>query len=128
MDKPDRSGEPPIAKAPPISAEVAVAFPDQQVVVPVTLPAGSTIADAIRESGLAERFPALEISPDRIGVFAELRRPFDPVEDGDRVEIYRLLTADPFGISFSLVITAAVVLSLLVSENIRLFGWVLTLM
>ncbi|MEM9726465.1 MAG: ABC transporter permease [Pseudomonadota bacterium] len=30
--------------------------------------------------------------------------------------------------SFTLVITVAVVLSLLVSENIRLFGWVLTLM
>ncbi|MBS3743222.1 MAG: RnfH family protein [Wenzhouxiangellaceae bacterium] len=83
-DRPDR-----------IEAEVAVAWPELQVVIPVELPAGATIADAIECSGIRRRFPALEIDPGRLGVFASLRKPDDPVRNGDRVEIYRPLRIDP---------------------------------
>ena len=78
-----------------IEVEVAVAWPEVQVSVSLQLPQGATVADAISASGLAERFPELEISPDRLGVFAELRRPEDVLKPGDRVEIYRPLKADP---------------------------------
>lgn len=78
-----------------IDAEVAVAWPELQVVIPVTLPAGATVEDAIESSGIGQRFPALEITPDRLGVFASLRKPDEPVRNGDRVEIYRPLKMDP---------------------------------
>jgi len=78
-----------------IDAEVAVAWPELQVVIPVTLPAGATIADAIERSDIRGRFPDLEIDPARLGVFSSLRKPDDPVRDGDRVEIYRPLKVDP---------------------------------
>lgn len=80
---------------PEISVEVAVAWPELQVVVPLTLADGSTVADAIEASGLRERFPDLEISPERLGVFADRRTPDDVLRDGDRVEIYRPLKVDP---------------------------------
>ena len=78
-----------------IDAEVAVAWPELQVVVPVTLAGGATIEDAIARSGIGQRFPDLEIDPRRLGVFGCLRKPDDPVLEGDRVEIYRPLKIDP---------------------------------
>jgi len=78
-----------------IRVEVAVAWPELQLVVPLELPLGSTLADAIDRSGLRRRFPALEIDSDRIGVFAEKRELNDTLADGDRVEIYRPLQVDP---------------------------------
>jgi len=78
-----------------IRIEVAVAWPDLQVIVPLELPAGSTLGTAIEGSGLRQRFPALEIDSDRVGVFAEKRQLDDVLADGDRVEIYRPLQVDP---------------------------------
>ncbi|MAS05740.1 MAG: RnfH family protein [Ahrensia sp.] len=78
-----------------IDVEVAVAWPELQLVVPVRLAEGATVADAIERSGLRERFPELEINPERLGVFADRRSPGDRLRDGDRVEIYRPLKVDP---------------------------------
>jgi len=78
-----------------IAVEVAVAWPELQVIVPLSIAEGSTVADAIERSGLRERFPGLEISSERLGVFAALRTPDDRLRDGDRVEIYRPLKVDP---------------------------------
>lgn len=59
--------------------------------VRVQLGEGATVADAVRASGLlAEPIDAL-----RLGIFGRLRAPGDAVQDGDRVEIYRGLLADP---------------------------------
>ncbi len=78
-----------------IEVEVAVAWPDRQVSIPVEVAAGSTIDDAISASGLKEQHPELDIDPNRIGIFATLRRPDHVVQAGDRIEIYRPLKADP---------------------------------
>lgn len=78
-----------------IHVEVAVAWPELQVIVPLSLERGATIDDAIQGSGLRERFPDLEINPGRLGVFAAVRPPSDKLRDGDRVEIYRPLKVDP---------------------------------
>ena len=50
---------------------------------------------AVERSGLLREFP--ELSPDalKMGVFGSLRKPEDPLEPGDRVELYRPLIADP---------------------------------
>lgn len=78
-----------------LRVEVAVAWPELQVVVPMEVPPGATVQDAIARSGLRERFPGLEISDDRLGIFANRCRPDRELEDGDRVEIYRPLKVDP---------------------------------
>ncbi|HEX6928322.1 MAG TPA: RnfH family protein [Gammaproteobacteria bacterium] len=79
----------------PISIEVAYARPQEQLLVPLRVPAGTTAMQAIVRSGIQERFPELDLSKARIGVFGRLC-PHDRVlEAGDRVEIYRPLAADP---------------------------------
>lgn len=63
--------------------------------IPLTVPAGTTAIEAIRRSGIQERFPEIEISSLRIGVFGRLCPPERVLAAGDRVEIYRPLLADP---------------------------------
>ena len=74
---------------------VAYALPSLQELRQVTLPEQSTIADAIGESGLSVDFPEIDLTKNRVGVFGR-RMPLESVvQEGDRVEIYRPLTADP---------------------------------
>lgn len=75
--------------------EVAYATPSRQEVIEIAVHPGSTIEQVIRESGLLERFPEIDLARSRVGIFGEIASLRDPVRDGDRVEIYRPLLADP---------------------------------
>lgn len=78
-----------------ITVEVTYAIPQRQAVLRLDLPAGSTVAEAIRDSGMRDLFPGLVIDSGAIGIFSR-KVPMDQVlRDGDRVEIYRPLLADP---------------------------------
>jgi len=81
--------------APAWRVQVAYATPARQEVIEVTLPAGATIEDAIRRSGILARCPEIDLARNRVGIYGEAARLQDPVRDGDRVEIYRPLQADP---------------------------------
>lgn len=78
-----------------IKIEVAYARPDVQVIVPLELHAGCTVSEAIRHSGLLERFPELDPATQKFGVFGKLVKADQVLRTGDRVEIYRPLIADP---------------------------------
>jgi hypothetical protein len=75
--------------------EVAYATPSRQEVIEIPARPGATIEQVIRESGLLERFPEIDLARSRVGIFGEIAGLRDPVRDGDRVEIYRPLLADP---------------------------------
>jgi uncharacterized protein len=77
--------------------QVEVVFcpgPGQADVVPLELPAGSTVADALSRSGLLERH-GLPTEGVPVGVWCKLREPGSLLREGDRVEVYRPLTVDP---------------------------------
>jgi uncharacterized protein len=78
-----------------IQIEVAAAMPGRQIVIPLTVPAGTTLAEAVTRSEIARQLPELDIDPGRLGVFGRRRPPETVLAEGDRVEIYRSLTADP---------------------------------
>lgn len=78
-----------------IRVEVAAAWPDRQLVIEVEVPAGSTVMQAIERSGVRQRFPELEVDPERIGIFSERCTPDRVVREGERIEIYRPLKVDP---------------------------------
>ena len=75
--------------------EVAYASRERQFLKALSVPAGSTLLQAIEVSGVLSEFPAMELGPGLVGVWGELRGLEEPLRDGDRVEIYRPLTADP---------------------------------
>jgi putative ubiquitin-RnfH superfamily antitoxin RatB of RatAB toxin-antitoxin module len=78
-----------------LRAEVCYAGPEGQFVLPVELPEGATLADAIAASGLAARVPGLLIDDRHVGVFSKTRSLDTVLQAGDRVEVYRPLRVDP---------------------------------
>ncbi|WP_310448563.1 RnfH family protein [Sulfuritalea sp.] len=78
-----------------IHVEVVYARPDRQEVASVTLPAGSTAGQAIEASGLLARYPEIDLTKNKLGIYAKLAKADTALRDRDRVEIYRPLIADP---------------------------------
>lgn len=62
---------------------------------PLRVEQGATVADAVRESGIAADLGVSGIDPVRIGVFGRVVSPTTPLRDGDRIEVYRPLKIDP---------------------------------
>lgn len=75
--------------------EVAYALRDRQVLLTVQLEEGCTVEQAIRRSGILSAFPEIEIARSEVGIFGRVVSLDARVRDGDRVEIYRPLIADP---------------------------------
>jgi len=75
--------------------EVAYAEPDQQVILPVTVPTDATAKMAIEASGILERYPHIDLEKQKVGIFSRLVTLNQRLQPRDRVEIYRPLIADP---------------------------------
>ena len=84
-----------MASAEWINVTVAYATPQLQVLIPLRVPAGSTLEQAIRGSGILEQCTEIDLAINPVGVFGELANLDDPVHTGERIEIYRALVADP---------------------------------
>lgn len=70
-------------------------MPDRQELITLEVAGGSTVAEAIAQSGLPEMFDGFELNPERVGVFGHKVSLEQVLQDGDRVELYRPLIADP---------------------------------
>jgi len=75
--------------------EVAYALPDKQSLISIQIKNGSTLKEAIEASGILETFEQIDLSKDRVGIFAKFASLDTILRDKDRVEIYRPLVADP---------------------------------
>ena len=84
-----------MAETDKIEVEVAYALPGLQVILPVQLAPGAVVEDAIRQSGVLEQFPEIDLAANKVGVFGKLAKLDAALQPGDRVEIYRALIADP---------------------------------
>ena len=89
------SESPSVSTAASIRVEVVYALADKQQMFSVELPAGATLRQAIETSGVLKKYPEIDLAKNKVGVFAKLSKPDTPLRDGDRVEIYRPLIADP---------------------------------
>lgn len=82
---------------PNIVVEVVYALADKQKLLRLSVPEGTTVREAALRSGLDAHFPGLDLAAAPLGIFGKaVPRPEERVlEDGERVEIYRPLIADP---------------------------------
>lgn len=78
-----------------ITVEVAYALPNQQLIIPIQVAAGTKAETAIQASGILQKFPEIDLDTQQIGIFGKLTRLDTPLRHLDRVEIYRPLIADP---------------------------------
>lgn len=78
-----------------IAIEVVYAEPFKQLILEVVVEMGSTVEQAILSSGMLKRFPQIELSESKVGIWNRTCKLTDEPKDGDRIEIYRPLIADP---------------------------------
>jgi len=74
---------------------VCYAQADRQLWIKLEVPDGSSIAEAIALSGLLHQYPEIDLVEQKVGVFGKISKLETPLKEGDRVEIYRKITADP---------------------------------
>ena len=78
-----------------MDVEVAYATPEQQVIVALKLPEGTTVEQAINASDLLNRFTEIDRADIKAGIFGSVCKLEQTLKQGDRVEIYRPLLHDP---------------------------------
>lgn len=74
---------------------VCYALADRQLWMRLEVPAESKVEDAIRLSGVLKLYPEIDLTVQKVGVFGKMAQLDSPIQEGDRVEIYRAITADP---------------------------------
>jgi len=78
-----------------MTVEVAYALPYHQLITPVRAYPNMTVEQAIQASGILLKFPEIDLSVNKVGIFGKLSKLDSLLRHLDRVEIYRPLTADP---------------------------------
>jgi uncharacterized protein len=78
-----------------VRVEVVYANSTEQLVLQVEAPTGATVDAVIRISSILQRFSEIDLAHVPVGIFGERVALETVVQDGDRVEIYRPLLADP---------------------------------
>lgn len=78
-----------------IRVEVVYALPERQYLRTVKVEEGSSVEQAIVASGLLELRKDIDLKNNKVGVYSRPVKLSDVLSDGDRIEIYRPLIADP---------------------------------
>ena len=78
-----------------IRVEVVYAEPQRAIVKIYGLDSRSSLADAIRLVALDADFSGVDVTNAAFGIFGKPARPEQALQEGDRIEIYRPLAADP---------------------------------
>lgn len=78
-----------------IRCVVAYATPERQFLWPVELAPGATVADAIEAARRAANLPEVPWESAPVGIFGQPCSREHVPREGDRIELYRPLAADP---------------------------------
>lgn len=78
-----------------IQIEVAYATPDKQQIIPLRVPVGTLVEEAIERSQMKHYFPEINLTEQKVGIWSKAVKLDHELREGDRIEIYRPLIADP---------------------------------
>ncbi|MCU4676727.1 RnfH family protein [Catenovulum sp. 2E275] len=78
-----------------LKIEVTYALPQEQSLLTVHVAQGTDIQTCIEQSGILQKHSDIDLSVNKVGIWSRTRKLTDEVNDGDRIEIYRPLIADP---------------------------------
>ncbi|NMP31233.1 RnfH family protein [Thalassotalea sp. M1531] len=78
-----------------IHIEVVYGLPNKQELIALPVAVGTTIEQAIQESGILSLFDDIDLSKNKVGIWNKAAKLTDELKDLDRIEIYRPLIADP---------------------------------
>ena len=77
------------------AVELAYATPAKQSLLSLTVDAAATVEQIIQLSGMLSSFPEIDLSQNKVGIWSRTVKLDELVKQGDRIEIYRPLIADP---------------------------------
>ena len=75
--------------------EVAYATPARQMIIECRIQPATSPREAVRLSGIDRHFPEIDLDNCDLGVFGKAIAEDYELQEGDRIEIYRPLIADP---------------------------------
>ena len=79
----------------PLRIEIVYAGPQRAIVKTLRVPAGASVADALQLAALDPDFAGVDLANSAFGIFGKPARGDQLLRQGDRIEIYRPLAADP---------------------------------
>ena len=74
---------------------IVFAKASKQIWMKLDVPEGCTVQNAVKRSGILQQFPEIDLDKHKIGIFGRVTKLDTILEEGQRVEIYRPITADP---------------------------------
>lgn len=77
------------------TVEIIYASIESQELLTLSVTEQATIQDCIDQSGLLVQYPDIDLSVMKVGIFSQVKALSHSVNEGDRIEIYRALIADP---------------------------------
>lgn len=78
-----------------IEVEIACALPDRQSLRKIKVPTDTSAMAAVEQSRILDDFPEYARDNLKLGIFSKAITPETVLREGDRVELYRPLIADP---------------------------------
>lgn len=78
-----------------LNIEVVYALPQQQTVLRLRVAPATTVQAAIEQSGIMNKHPEIDLAVNKFGIYSRPVKGAELLQDGDRIEIYRPLIADP---------------------------------
>lgn len=78
-----------------MQVSIAYARPEKQVWLEIEVANNATVMDAIKLSKILSLFPDVDLEKQKVGIYGKFCKLDAKLKDGDRVEIYRPITADP---------------------------------
>ena len=78
-----------------ISVEIVFALPTKATTLTVEVAQGTTAEQAVIQSGIIDKCPEIDPTALTLGVWNRTVKAHYELKDGDRIEIYRPLIADP---------------------------------
>lgn len=78
-----------------MNVELVYIEADEEFIVSLDMAATATVADAVEESQLLDKFPSLKLVDYQLGIYSQEVSPGTLLQAGDRVEVYRPLVLDP---------------------------------
>ena len=78
-----------------IEIEIVYALPEKQDLRRIRVEEGTRISEAIKLSGMLTSYPEIDLTSQSVGLFSKVQKEDTELREGDRIEIYRPLIADP---------------------------------
>jgi uncharacterized protein len=78
-----------------LNVEIVHALAQRSIAKTLQLPCGASIADALRLAAADPEFRGVDLANAAVGIYGKVALRDQPLQDGDRVEVYRPLLEEP---------------------------------